>query len=59
MKREELEQFMGKRVKLQRTDSYFFVGSIQHLNGDSLTFVDKFGKLLVIRYDAVESVLEV
>lgn len=59
MERTALEIYLGKWIKIVRTDGFYFSGRIETLNSDSLLFRDKYNKPITIAFAGIASVQEV
>lgn len=62
MRREDIEFFVGKKVKLNcHTEqiNLYYTGTVLKITTDSLHLSDKFGKLVIISLDSIKSIVEV
>ena len=58
MKKDDLEFFVGKLIRIRLKSGFHFSGSIQELKEDSILFLDKFQKTLRFDLTSIESVEE-
>jgi len=59
MKKEELECYLGRQIKLILKNNYYYSGKIKSLDQDSLLLIDKFGSLVTIPYEEISLITEV
>lgn len=57
MRKEDINGFLGKRVKIVLKNGYFYTGEITKLNEDSLHFLDRYNHKLVFSLDVIDGVL--
>lgn len=53
--KEQFEMFLGKRIKVDRIDGFFYVGTLKRLTEDGLWIDDRKNGLMFISYDAISS----
>ena len=58
MKKEELNQYLNHKIKINLKDNTFFSGYIKELHEDSLTILDKFGNLATIEYSDLSFIIQ-
>ena len=59
MKKEDLELFKGRKIKIILKNGYFYTGSILFLGDDFFRLSDKFGLTVQISYSEIGSCMEV
>ena len=58
MKKEELEQYLNYKIKINLKDNTFFSGYIKNLHEDCFTVLDKFGNLVTIEYSDLSFIIQ-
>lgn len=58
MKREELIQFLNKKVYLKRKSGFHYTAVIKKINEESMIFIDKFQSEVLILLDDIEEISE-
>jgi hypothetical protein len=56
MKKEEVQLFEGKCVKIERTNGFVLYGTIEQVNEDNLLFVTKNGTS-IISFDSIAGIV--
>ncbi len=59
MERQNIEQFMGKKVKLILKTNYIYTGIIQKIDNTSLQFLDKKGQRHIFALEHIVEINEV
>lgn len=55
----ELSKYIGKYVKVELKNGYFYVGKVLGVHEKDISLRDKFGRLVDISKDAIYFILEV
>lgn len=58
MRKEELNQYLNHKIKINLKDNTFFSGFIKSLHDDSFTLLDKFGNLVTIEYSDLSFIIQ-
>jgi ribosome maturation factor RimP len=64
MKREELTQFLGKKVKItsvfgNNSEPIFYSGILKQVGEESVTIIDKFNMVVAISLDSIKKMEEI
>jgi hypothetical protein len=58
MKKEDIEKFRGKNIKIILKNQFIYNCKIQEINDDSVGILDKFNNLVFINYDMIGAITE-
>jgi len=58
LKKEDLEQFINKEIKIFLKSSRIYTGKIITIEGDTIKFIDKFNKLVLIDLNNISEIVE-
>lgn len=58
MKQEDLRKYLGKKIKINLKNGFFYAGEIKELREDSFLFIDKFQSSMDIAYSELALVQE-